>query len=327
MKKIVSLYGTPSDIFDQLNVKAVEYAAARGLEYQWIPMQPFTNDAAVEALKGADAGIIDVEVYDRDIFTRINDSVKILVRYGVGFDAVNLKDATDAGVAVARTTAANAEGVAEMAFTMIMAAKRQLMRNRDCVNSGNWVRNVGGEMLGKKVGILGFGAIGRKVAKLFSGFDCEILAYDPFLPEEACRAAGAKKVELEELFRESDAITVHVPYTKENHNLVNAERIAMMKKDAVVVCTARGNLVDEEALAEALKAGKILGAGLDVFAKEPLPVNSPLIGLDNIILTPHVSSQTWESLWNIYARAIDIAADYLEGKDISRDLLNKDVLK
>lgn len=327
MKKIVSLYGTPSDIFNRLNEKAVEYAAGRGLEYRWVPMQPFSNDAAVEALKGADAGIIDVEVYDRDIFTRINDSVKILVRYGVGFDAVNLKDATDAGVAVARTTAANAEGVAEMAFTMIMAAKRQLMRNRDCVNTGNWVRNVGGEMLGKKVGILGFGAIGRKVAKLFSGFDCEILAYDPFLTEEACAAAGARKADLEELFRESDAVTVHVPYTKENHHLVNAERIGMMKEDAVLVCTARGNLVDEDALADALKAGKILGAGLDVFAKEPLPADSPLIGLDNVILTPHVSSQTWESLWNIYARAIDIAADYLEGKDISRDLLNADVLK
>ena len=326
-KKIVCLYGTPSEIVNQLNEKAVAYAAARGLSYEWVPMQPFTNDAAVSALKGADAGIIDVEVYDHDIFDRINDSVRILVRYGVGFDAVNLTDATKAGIAVARTTAANAEGVAEMAFTMIMAAKRQLMRNRNCVNTGNWARNIGGEMLGKKLGIMGFGAIGRKVAKLFSGFDCEILAYDPFLPAEACEAAGAKKVELEELFRESDAITVHVPYTKENHYIVNAERIAMMKKDAVLVCTARGNLVDEQALAEALKAGKILGAGLDVFAKEPLNTDSPLIGLDNVILTPHVSSQTWESLWNIYARAIDIAADYLEGKDIGRDLLNKDVIK
>ena len=326
-KKIVCLYGTPSEIVNQLNEKAADYAAARGLDYEWVPMQPFMNDAAAAALKGADAGIIDVEVYDHDIFDRINDSVRILVRYGVGFDAVNLKDATKAGIAVARTTAANAEGVAEMAFTMIMAAKRQLMRNRNCVNTGNWVRNIGGEMLGKKLGIMGFGAIGRKVAKLFSGFDCEILAYDPFLPAEACEAAGAKKVELEELFRESDAITVHVPYTKENHYIVNAERIAMMKKDAVLVCTARGNLVDEQALAEALKAGKILGAGLDVFAKEPLNTDSPLIGLDNVILTPHVSSQTWESLWNIYARAIDIAADYLEGKDIGRDLLNPDVLK
>ena len=326
MRKIVCLYGTPSETVNKLNEKAMEYAAARGLDYQWIPMQDFTNDKAVEALKGADAGIIDVEVYDKDIFKRINDSVKILVRYGVGFDAVNLKDATEAGIAVARTTAANAEGVAEMAFTMIMAAKRQLMRNRDCVNSGKWARNVGGEMLGKKVGIMGLGAIGRKVAKLFSGFDCEILAYDPFLPAEACRAAGAKKVELEELFRESDAVTVHIPYTRENHHIVNAGRIAMMKRDAVIVCTARGNLVDEDALAEALKAGKILGAGLDVFAKEPLNTDSPLIGLDNVILTPHVSSQTWESLWNIYARAIDIAADYLEGIDIGRDLLNRDVL-
>ena len=296
MKKIVCLYGTPNEIVNQLNAKAVDYAAARGLEYQWIPMQPFSNDAAVEALKGADAGIIDVEVYDKDIFTRINDSVKILVRYGVGFDAVNLKDATDAGIAIARTTAANAEGVAEMAFTMIMAAKRQLMRNRDCVNTGNWVRNVGGEMLGKKVGIMGFGAIGRKVAKLFGGFDCEILAYDPFLPAEACAAAGARKVELEELFRESDAVTVHVPYTKENHHIVNAERIAMMKKDAVIVCTARGNLVDEDALAEALKAGKIC-AGVDVYEKEPpLPAGHPLLGVPNLVCTPHVGFDTRESI-------------------------------
>ena len=327
MKKLVCLYGTPSERTDRLNAEAKAYAAEKDLDYIWVPMQPFTPEKAVEALKGADAGIIDVERYDKEIFSRINGSVKLLVRYGVGFDAVNLPDATEAGIAISRTTAANAESVAEMAFAMIMGAKRQFMRNRACVDSGKWVRNIGAEMLGKKVGILGFGAIGRRLAKLFSGFDCEIMAYDPFLTAEQVREAGAVKAELDEIFKECDAISVHVPYTKENHHIVNAARIGMMKETAVLVCTARGNLVDEAALYEALKEERILGAGLDVFAEEPLPVSSPLIGLDNVILTPHVSAQTGEALWNMYQKAIDIAADFLAGKDIGRDLLNPDVLK
>ena len=291
MKKIVNLYGLPSAIVNEQNKRAAEYAATKGLEYVWTPMDPFTNEKAIAALKGADAGIIDVEPYDKTIFQEINDTIKILVRYGVGFDAVNLKDATEAGIAISRTTAANAEAVAEMALTMIMGAKRFMNHNRKIVNSGKWERLIGSEMLGKTLGILGFGAIGSKVAKLFSGFDCKVLVYDPYLPESVAQSANVKLVGLDEIFRESDAITVHVPYTKENHHIVNAERIAMMKETAVIVCTARGNLVDEEALAAALREHKILGAGLDVFAQEPLPTNSPLIGLDNIILAPHNSAQ------------------------------------
>ena len=325
MKKIVNLYGLPSAIVNEQNKRAAEYAATKGLEYVWTPMDPFTNEKAIAALKGADAGIIDVEPYDKTIFQEINDTIKILVRYGVGFDAVNLKDATEAGIAISRTTAANAEAVAEMALTMIMGAKRFMNHNRKIVNSGKWERLIGSEMLGKTLGILGFGAIGSKVAKLFSGFDCKVLVYDPYLPESVAQSANVKLVGLDEIFRESDAITVHVPYTKENHHIVNAERIAMMKETAVIVCTARGNLVDEEALAAALREHKILGAGLDVFAQEPLPTNSPLIGLDNIILAPHNSAQTREALWNMYKKAIDVAAAYLNGEDLGRDLLNPDL--
>lgn len=325
MKKIVNLYGLPSDIVTAQNKRAADYAAAKGLEYVWVPMDPFTNEKAIAALKGADAGIIDVEPYNREIFQEINDTVKILVRYGVGFDAVNLKDATEAGIAISRTTAANAQAVAEMALTMIMGAKRFMYHNRELVNSGKWQRLIGSEMFGKTLGILGFGAIGSRVAKLFSGFECKVLVYDPFLSADVAKAANVKLVGLDELFRESDAITIHAPYTKENHHIVNAERIAMMKETAVIVCTARGNLVDEEALAAALKEHRILGAGLDVFAQEPLPLNSPLIGLDNIILSPHNSAQTREALWNMYAKAIDLAAAYLNGEDLGRDLLNPDL--
>ncbi len=327
MKKIVSLYGQPTPLYNILNERAKEYAASKGLEYVWAPMDPFSVENAVAALKGADAGIIDVQPFDGQIFSQVNDTVKIIVRYGVGFDAVNLADATKYGIAISRTTAANAESVAEMAFAMIMGAKRQFMRNRECVNTGKWAKNVGCEMIGKKVGILGFGAIGRRLAKLFSGFDCEICVFDPFLSDEQVSEAGAVKMDLDEIFRTCDAISIHIPYTKENHHIVNAERIAMMKETAVLVCTARGNLVDEDALYEALKNEKILGAGLDVFAEEPLPVSSPLIGLDNVILTPHVSAQTRDALWNMYTKAIDVAAAYLNGEDLGRDLLNPDLKK
>ena len=323
MKKLVSLYGAHSPLYDQMNERAKTYAAGRGLDYVWVPQTPFSPDSAVEALRGADAGIIDVDRYDGAIFSQIKDSVKLLVRYGVGFEAVNLPDASANGIAIARTTGANAEAVAEMAMAMILGAKRQLMRNRYVANSGVWgAKDVGGEMKGKKLGLLGFGMISRLLAGLFSGFQVEVLAYDPFLSKESMAAAGARKVDLDELFRESDAISIHIPYTEESYHLVNAERLAMMKETAVLVCAARGNIVDEDALYEALKARRILGAGLDVFAREPLPADSPLTRLDNVILTPHVAAQTEEALWAMYQKAVDIAADFLDGRDIGRDLLN-----
>ena len=328
MKKLVSLYGAHSELYDIMNERAKNYAAERGLEYIWAPQTPFTPEGAIAALKDADAGIIDVDKYDKNIFEKIQENVKILIRYGVGFEAVNLPDASASGIAIARTTGANAQAVAEMAFAMIMAAKRQLIANRYVVNSGKWgPKNVGGGMKGKKLGLLGFGMISRLLAGLFKGWDVEILAYDPFLSAEACEAAGARKVELDELFKEADAISIHIPYTPEAHNLVNAEKLNLMKKDAVIVCTARGNIIDEDALYQALKNNRILGAGLDVYAQEPLPADSPLIGLDNVILTPHVAAQTEDALWSMYAKAIDIAADFLDGKDIGRDLLNPDYKK
>ena len=325
MKKLVSLYGAHSPLYDQMNERAKEYAAGRGLEYVWAPQTPFSPESAVAALKGADAGIIDVQTYDKEIFTQIQDSVRLLVRYGVGFEAVNLPDATASGIAVARTTGANAEAVAEMAMAMIMAAKRQLLLNRTVTNSGIWgAKSVGAEMKGKKLGLVGYGMIARLLAKLFSGFDVEVLAYDPFLDADAMKKAGARKVDLEELFRESDAISIHIPYTDEAYHLVGEEKLALMKRTAVLVCTARGNIVDEDALYRALKSHQILGAGLDVYAEEPLPATSPLLKLENAFLTPHVAAQTEEALWAMYQKAIDITADFFEGKDIGRDLLNPD---
>ena len=323
MKKFVSFFGEHSQLFDALNERAAAYAAERGFEYRWLPQKPFDKEAVIAALAESDVGLIDVEPYDASIFTRIVPSCKLLVRFGVGFDKVNLPDATASGIAVARTTAANATGVAEMALTQILAAKRQLRINRKVVESGVWVKNVGRELIGATVGIVGFGAIGQILARLLTGFQCRVLVYDPYPNLEKIAALGAENVTFDELVEQADAISIHVPYLPSTHHMFNADVFDRMKNDAVLVCTARGNIVDEDALYDALVEGKIAAAGLDVYAEEPLPVASKLIGLDNIVLTPHVASQTVESLWAIYKKAIDIAADFFESKELSRaDLLN-----
>ena len=324
----MSLVGEPSQVHEALNRRAAEYALTRGFEYIWKPQKPYDKAQTIELLSDSDVGLVDVEPYDAGVFTRITPRCRMIVRFGVGFDNVNLPDATASGVAITRTTGANATGVAEMALAHILAAKHQLMINRKVMNSGIWVKNVGRELIGATVGIVGFGAIGQVLAILLSGFDCRILAYDRFPNEERMKALGAEPCGFETLVKESDAISIHVPYTPQTHHLFNARTIAMMKPTAVLVCTARGNIVDEDALYDALTAHTIEAAGLDVFAEEPCPKTSKLIGLDNIILTPHVGSQTVESLWTMYKKAVDVAADFFAGKTLSpQDLLNPEVLK
>ncbi len=323
MKKIVSFFGEPSEIFDELNQRAEKHAAEKGMQYKWVPQIPYDQAKVIELLQESDAGIIDIEPYGDEVFSKIYDNTKLLVRFGVGYDKVDLEAASRYGIAVARTTGANTLGVAEMALSLILAARRKFNINQKCVAEGKWAKNVANETIQSTVGIIGFGPIGQAFAHLIKGFDSRIVAYDPYVGKEIMAQKGVEFAELEELFKISDAISIHVPYTEETHMMVNDKMLSLMKPNAVIVNTARGNIIDEQALFEALSSGKIGGAGLDVFAAEPLSLDSPLHSLDNIILTPHVSSQTVESLWRIYEMAIDIAADFFSGKD-SPHILNPD---
>lgn len=328
MKTLVSFFGERSRLFQELNERAAAYAKSKDIEFVWAPQNPFDVDSVVEHLNNADAGLIDVEPYSDAIFDRMNDRCRLLIRFGVGFDKVDLPAASRHGICVTRTTGANKTGVAEMALTQILAARRQVMINRKTVESGVWVKNIGHELIGAKVGILGFGNIGMELAGLLSGFHCEVLAYDKYRDEEAAGRLGVRFAELDEIFLSCDAISVHLPYCPETHHVIDGDMLAKMKEDAVIVCTARGNIIDEDALYEVLRDGRIGGAGLDVYAQEPLPGTSPLMGLDNIILTPHVSSQTGESLWYTYRKAIDIMADFYDGKELDKsDLLNPDYVE
>lgn len=323
MKRIVSFFGDKSEVFEMLNKKAEDYAKKAGFEYKWVPQTPFDQQQVIEELQNADIGIIDVEPYNEEIFSQVHQKCKLLVRFGVGYDKVDLQAATKYGMAIARTTGANTLGVAEMAFSLIMSARRKLKFFDKCTEIGNWEKVVVNETIGATIGILGFGAIGRALATLFKGWDCNIIAYDPFPNQKLMEELGVKLVGLEELFETADAISLHLPYTPETHNLIGEKLLSKMKKSAVIVNTSRGNIIDEEALCQALKNKTIGAAGLDVFAQEPLPTSSSLIGLDNIVLTPHVSSQTEESLWRIYKMSIDIAIDFENGKD-SPHILNPD---
>ena len=159
------------------------------------------------------------------------------------------------------------------------------------------------------------------MAKLLKGFDCKIIIYDPYPKPDVIKEDGVTLVPLEELFKTADAVSIHVNYSETTHHMVNKDTLKLMKPTAVIVNTARGNVIDEEALAESLKIGRIAGAGLDVFAQEPLPLDSPLLTLENTVLTPHVSSQTEEALWNIYKSAIDICTEFFE-KGTSVHILN-----
>jgi lactate dehydrogenase-like 2-hydroxyacid dehydrogenase len=315
MKKIVSIVGEYTPIYVALNKRAEEYAGKAGFGYTWMPSQPYNLDETIRLLCEADAGIVNTEPYGEPVFSKIHETCKIIVRFGVGYDNVDVPAASRYGIAAARTTGANYLGVAEMAFSLILAARRKLKYFDQAVAREDWGKVIVEETIQSTIGIVGFGAIGRAVAKLFSGWDCKIITYDPFPDKKKMEEMGVSLVSLEELFSSADVITLHIPYSKENHHLVGKKLLNSMKSNAIIVNTSRGNIVDEDALVEVLRENRICGAGLDVFGQEPLPVTSPLFGLANSILTPHVSSQTVESLWRIYAMAIDIIADFYAGRE------------
>ncbi|MGH0053278.1 MAG: phosphoglycerate dehydrogenase [Sphaerochaetaceae bacterium] len=323
MKRIVSFFGEHNAAFDRLNRETAEYAESLGFEYRWVIQKPFNRESVIEELKNADCGLIDIEPYGSDIFEPIKDRCKLLVRFGVGFDKVDLKAASESHIAVGRTVGANTQGVAEMAMTFMLSSHRKLKENMKLVEDCNWIKDVTNELSGSTIGIAGYGAIGQAVSKLLAGFGCRIIAYDPYPNHEVAERNSVEFVSMEDLFMQSDSITVHMPYSEETHNTINKDLLSLMKPTSVIVNTSRGNIIHEEDLYNVLANHKICGAALDVFATEPLPVSSPLIGLDNCILTPHVSSQTYESLWRIYKMAVDITKEFYDGRT-GRWLLNPD---
>jgi D-3-phosphoglycerate dehydrogenase len=188
--------------------------------------------------------------------------------------------------------------VALLALTLILGVMKNLPRLDSAARDGQWARFPMRELSQKTVGIVGFGRIGKRLAELLRGFNSRILAYDPYVSEEVAAQFGAEKVTLEQLLGNSDVVSLHLPYTPENHHLINDQTLAMMKDGAYLVNTARGPLVDEKALYNALNSGKLSGAALDVFEKEPITKDNPLFTLENAVYAPHVSALSFETNYN-----------------------------
>ena len=249
-----------------------------------------------EALADADALVVRSAVQVDDAMMAAAPKLRVIGRAGVGVDNIDAESATRRGIVVMNTPGANAIAVAELTLGLMIALARQLPRADSTMHAGKWEKKSlqGAELRGKKLGILGLGRIGLEVARRARQFGMELLGHDPFVSASIARENAIRLVSAEELFAMADYLTLHVGLTPQTTGIINATTLATMKKGVRIVNCARGELVVEADLAEALKSGQVGGAALDVFHEEP-PKNSPFAALDNVILTPHIAGSTAEA--------------------------------
>ncbi|WP_461866306.1 D-2-hydroxyacid dehydrogenase [Thermococcus sp.] len=223
--------------------------------------------------------------------------LKVIGRAGVGLDNIDLEAAKERGIKVVNSPAASSRSVAELAVALMFNVARKIAFADRKMREGVWAKKqcLGMELEGKTLGIVGFGRIGYQIAKIAKAIGMNLLLYDPYPNFERAKEVGGKFVELDELLKESDVITLHVPLLDSTYHLINEERLRLMKSTAILINAARGAVVDTEALVKALKEGWIAGAALDVFEEEPLPRDHPLTKLDNVVLTPHIGASTVEA--------------------------------
>jgi D-3-phosphoglycerate dehydrogenase / 2-oxoglutarate reductase len=250
-----------------------------GVDHQMV------EDELLAALDGIDAALAGSEPYSARVIAA-RPQLRVIARVGVGYDAVDVAAATAHGIAVTTTPGTNHDSVAEHTFALLLGLSRDLVPQHLGVKSGGWPRRTTLPLRGAALGIAGLGRIGKAVALRGEAFGMKLLAYDPY-PDHAFAAAhGIALMPFERLLAESDFLSLHLPVTAETHHLINRQTLKRMKPTAFLVNTARGALVNEADLLEALRAGRLAGAGLDVFEQEP-PGKSPLFELDNVLLTPH----------------------------------------
>lgn len=252
-----------------------------------------------------------------------NGKLKMIVKFGVGVDNIDLSAATKHGIAVANAPGSNSRAVAEHALALMLALTRRIISFDQNVRRGSWKDSHSDSLIGKTVGLLGFGNIAQKLAEFLRSLPVEVIAYDLYKNEERAEELGVRYVELEELISTSDLISVHVPLTDSTRGMVNRDFFQKMKPTAYLVNTSRGAVVCEKDLIEALKNGLIRGAALDTFEEEPLNPNSELTKLSNVVLTPHSASNTDEAYLSIMDCCVENVIAFFVRKEL-RNVLNPD---
>jgi phosphoglycerate dehydrogenase-like enzyme len=279
---------------------------------------PFGSPAG---LRGFDALVANRERtrFTRQLLEQLPD-LRIIAQTGNHAYHIDLAAAEERGVIVAKATGGFSVGAAELAIGLMIALMRQLPAADQEVKRGKWPTPMTRVLHGKTLGIVGFGRVGRHVAKIANAFEMRILAWSPHLTADGAAEVGVERRELDDLLEAADIVSVHATLSPESRGLIDARRLGLMKSTAILINTARGSIVEEAALAAALAAAKIGGAGLDVFDQEPLPAGHPLTRLPNVILTPHIGWPTDEAYADFADAAADVLLAYMEGKEVPRFL-------
>jgi phosphoglycerate dehydrogenase-like enzyme len=315
---ITTIFLHPGDTIDQR-------LRAEGWETIFKPLlAPRSEDELIDLLRGIDGGIFSGDPFTARVL-EASPQLKVISRTGVGYDAIDVKAATERGIVVSNTPGVNRHAVAEWTFALMLSCARKMKNNLAEVRSGGWTRHEGMDLAGKTLGIVGLGTIGKEVAQRAAAFEMRILACDVIRDVPFAEAHRVAFVPLEELLRESDFVSLHTFLNEKTRHLINAERISMMKPTAFLINTARGGIVDTEALCRALAEKRIAGAALDVFEGEPLRADSPLRTMENVTLSPHVAGVSTDARYLSGAAAAENLISALKGERPS-GIINPEVL-
>jgi D-3-phosphoglycerate dehydrogenase len=286
-----------------------------------------SEEELLEVIKDVDGIIVGADKIDRKIIENCR-KLKIIAKHGVGIDNIDLKAATDNNIVVTSAPHTNAESVADFTIGLILSVARHIPQAHFSTKHGKWEapRFIGNEVYGKTIGIIGLGEIGYRVARRAMGFSMQILAYDPYISFEKAKETSARVVDLETLLRESDFVTLHVPLTDETRGMIGKKELHLMKKTAYLINMSRGTVVDENSLYDALKEGKITGAAIDVYSREPPSKDFPLFELDNVVVTPHIAAYTREAMSRMDETVAEDIVKFFKGEE-PKHIANPEVLK
>ena len=275
---------------------------------------PLSADEVIAMLDGIDGYIAGVDVIDEKVIAAAPATLKVISRYGAGYDRVDIAAAKKRGITVTNTPGVNSISVAELAFGLMLCAAREIPFQHNEVMNGKWVSKNGTELNGKRLGILGLGAIGKNLALRAKTFNMTIYAYDPYMDEKFAKENGITACAMDDVLKNADFLSLHLPHTKETHHIIGERAISLMPNGAVIVNTARGGIIDENALLHALETGKISAACLDAFETEP-PHGSPLFKTGRVIATPHAGAHTADAVRKMGMAAVDNLISVLTGQD------------
>lgn len=282
--------------------------------------RPMTRDELLTVVGDIDGAVVGVDTWNEKIFAHAS-KLRAMARFGVGVDNIDLAAAKAHGIQVTNAKGMNSNPVAELTVGLILSTLRNVPAFNASIREGKWDRFMGRDLAGMTVGLLGFGDIAQRVAKKLSGFDVSICAYDLYPNLEKARELNVEMVSMEETLHRADVVCMHLPSLPSTHHIMDAQTFGMMKDGSYFINTARGALVDETALAQALRSGKLTAAAIDVFDQEPVRRDNPLFALPNLFATPHTAAETYDTYHNVGLATARQLLDVFAGKK-PNNLLN-----